>query len=83
MHSDLNCLSVVQFAVDILKVKHIIICGHNQCSGVTAAVNDLDIGICSNWLLHINDLNFRYRAQLNLIKDKGERIDKLCEINTA
>lgn len=80
IHTDLNCLSVIQYAVDVLKVEHIIICGHLDCGGIRAAVKNPDIGLINNWLLHIRDLWFRYSALLGEL-DQEEQIDKLSEIN--
>ena len=80
VHSDLNCLSVIQFAVDVLKVKHIIVCGHYGCGGVKAAMGTLGNGLIDNWLRHIKDVR-----RLNADKVEGlegdERLDKLCELN--
>ncbi|KAE8176749.1 carbonate dehydratase [Photobacterium carnosum] len=82
IHTDLNCLSVVQYAVDVLKVKHIIICGHYGCGGVTAAIENPPLGLINNWLLHIRDLYLKHRSDLgSLPRDKWD--DKLCEINVA
>lgn len=69
IHTDLNSLSVIQYAVDVLKVKHIIICGHYRCGGVRAAIENPKLGLINNWLLHIRDLYLRYRAQLDKITD--------------
>lgn len=80
IHTDLNCLSVVQYAIDVLEVEDIIICGHLDCGGIRAAVENPDLGLINNWLLHIRDLWFRYSSILgNFPADK--RMDILCEIN--
>lgn len=80
IHTDLNCLSVVQYAVDVLDIKDIIICGHLDCGGIRAAVENPDLGLINNWLLHIRDLWFRYSALLGTLPAK-KRIDTLCELN--
>ncbi|MCA2014909.1 carbonate dehydratase [Vibrio tritonius] len=82
IHTDLNCLSVVQYAVDVLKVKHIIICGHYGCGGVTAAIDNPKLGLINNWLLHIRDLYFKHRTYLDNMSGM-DRSDKLAEINVA
>src|SRR5215213_3098350 len=81
IHTDMNCLSVMQFAVDVLKVKHIIVCGHYGCGGVMAALDDTRLGLIDNWLRHIQDLAHKYQNELDRTKDYDERLDKLCEIN--
>lgn len=80
-HTDMNCLSVMQFAVEVLKVKHIIVCGHYGCGGVNAALNDSRLGLIDNWLRHIQDIMHKYRTELDSLPDKVARLDKLCEIN--
>ena len=82
IHTDLNCLSVVQYAVDVLKVKHIIICGHYDCGGTTAAIDNPQLGLINNWLLHTRDLYFKHRQYLEKMP-KEDRADKLAEINVA
>ncbi len=81
IHTDMNCLSVIQFAVDVLKVKHIIVCGHYGCGGVMAALDDTRLGLTDNWLRHIQDLAHKYQAELDDLKTYEDRLDKLCEIN--
>ena len=81
VHTDLNCLSVMQFAVDVLKVRHIIVCGHYGCSGVRAAVMKERHGLADNWLRHIQDVRQQNAAQLQSIADPAQRIDRLCELN--
>ncbi len=82
IHTDLNCLSVVQYAVDVLQVHHIIVCGHYGCGGVNAAIDNPKLGLINNWLLHIRDLYLKHRDYLSqLPRDKWA--DKLCEINVA
>ncbi|MDW1951318.1 carbonate dehydratase, partial [Vibrio sp. 812(2023)] len=82
IHTDLNCLSVVQYAVDVLKVKHIIVCGHYGCGGVNAAIDNPQLGLINNWLLHIRDLYFKHRSYLDQMPVE-DRADKLGEINVA
>jgi carbonic anhydrase len=81
VHTDFNCLSVVEFAVDLLKVKHIIVCGHYGCSGVQAAMDDLRIGIATNWLRNIQDVFHKYSTLLDGIDDPVRRAQRLCELN--
>jgi len=80
-HTDMNCLSVMQFAVEVLGVKHIIVCGHYGCGGVKAAFDDARLGLIDNWLRHIQDIMHKHRAGLDSIKAYDERLDKLCEIS--
>ena len=81
IHTDMNCLSVLQFAVDVLKVKHIIVCGHYGCGGVKAALDDTRLGLIDNWLRHIQDLMHKYQSELDKLEDYEARLDKMCEIN--
>lgn len=82
IHTDLNCLSVLQYAVDVLKIKHIIVCGHYGCGGVNAAIDNPPLGLINNWLLHIRDLFLKHRTIFgSLPREKWG--DKLCEINVA
>ena len=81
IHTDMNCLSVMQFAVDVLKVKHIIVCGHYGCGGVMAALDDTRLGLIDNWLRHIQDLAHKYQNELDKLEEYEARLDKLCEIN--
>jgi len=82
IHTDLKCLSVVQYAVDVLKVKHIIICGHYDCGGVNAAIDNPPLGLINNWLLHVRDLYLKHRTYLDAMPEQ-DKADKLCEINVA
>lgn len=81
VHSDLNCLSVMQFAVDVLRIEHIIVCGHYGCSGVSAAVRDERVGLADNWLRHLRDVHAKHEARVTAIGDDQQRIDRLCELN--
>ncbi|MBE3660083.1 carbonate dehydratase [Vibrio navarrensis] len=82
VHTDLNCLSVVQYAVDVLKVKHIIVCGHYDCGGVKASIKNPKLGLINNWLLHIRDLYLKHRNYLDFMPE-DQRADKLAELNVA
>ncbi len=81
VHTDLNCLSVIQFAVDILKVKHIIVCGHYGCSGVQATLRHDRIGLSDNWLRHVQDVRQKHEKRLASPGDEAEACDRLCELN--
>jgi carbonic anhydrase len=80
IHSDLNCLSVVQFAVEVLKVKHIIVCGHYGCGGVHAAFQNQRHGLVDNWLSHVKDVHYKHFDELKVM-DEGAAQDRLCELN--
>ena len=80
-HSDLNCLSVLQFAADVLKIKHIIVVGHYGCSGVHAALERKRIGLADNWLQHVRDVADEHRHELSSIENNEARHDRLCELN--
>ena len=80
VHSDLNCLSVIQFAVEVLKIKHIIVCGHYGCGGIKASMEDDYHGLIDNWLNHIRDVS-RFNAEALEGLDECEKLDKLCELN--
>jgi carbonic anhydrase len=81
VHSDLNCLSTLQFAVDVLKVGHVIVCGHYGCGGVQAALENRKLGLIDNWLRHVQDVMNKYEAPLSAIPDETARHDRLCELN--
>lgn len=81
VHSDLNCLSVMEFAIDSLKVKHVIVVGHYGCSGVNAAMNNLRVGIADNWLRHVQDVRNQHRALLMSLPEGPRRLDAMCELN--
>ncbi|HJV96182.1 MAG TPA: carbonate dehydratase, partial [Albitalea sp.] len=81
VHSDLNCLSVMQFAIDMLQVKHIMVVGHYGCSGVKAALLNRRIGVADNWLRHVHDVRNKHRAWLDGMPDEAMRLQALCELN--
>ena len=81
VHTDFNALSVIQFAIDRLKVKHIIVVGHYGCSGIEAAMNNVRIGIADNWIRHIKDVYDKHNRELSNIHDQHKRLDRLCELN--
>ena len=82
VHTDLNCLSVMQFAVEVLKVSHIIVCGHYGCSGVNAALHRDRIGLADNWLQHVQDVRHKHERRLECVAgDATVRCDRLCELN--
>lgn len=80
VHTDLNCLSVIQYAIDVLKVKHIMVVGHYGCGGVTAAINRQRIGLADLWLRHVQDVHAKHLARIEALPQEA-RIDKLCELN--
>jgi len=82
-HTDLNCLSVLQFAVDVLRVQHVIVCGHYGCGGVQAALARERHGLVDNWLQHVRDVGQRHRGRLDALPAGRERLDALCELNVA
>ncbi len=83
VHSDLNCLSVLQFAVDVLKVKHVIIVGHYGCKGVHAALTGVRVGLVDNWLRHVQDVNQKHERYLGTVLDERVRSEKLVELNVV
>jgi carbonic anhydrase len=80
-HSDMNCLAVMQFAVEVLSVRHVIVCGHYNCGGVKAAFDDARFGLVDNWLRHIQDTMHKYRVEIESQPGYEAQLDKLCEIN--
>jgi carbonic anhydrase len=81
VHTDLNCLSVMQFAVDVLKVEHIIVCGHYGCSGVRSALSNERLGLCDNWLRHVQDVREQHEERLGRLHERADRENRLCELN--
>ena len=81
VHADLNCLSAIQFAVEVLKVRHIIVCGHYGCGGVLAALRDDHLGLVDNWLRYVQDVKARHRAELDALSTEAEQHERLCEFN--
>ena len=81
VHTDLNCLSTIQFAVDVLRVGHIIVCGHYGCGGVLAALRDEKLGLIDNWLRHVQDVRRKHQAQLDALTTEAQRHSCLCELN--
>ena len=82
VHADLNCLAAIQFAVDLLRVEHIIVCGHYGCSGVLAALSGRRVGIADNWLRHVGDVEKKHAARLAAVPET-QRHDRLCELNVV
>jgi carbonic anhydrase len=81
VHTDLNCLSVMQFAVDILKVRHIIVCGHYGCSGVQAVLRGDRVGLSDNWLRHVQDVRQKHQKRLAALGQTPPALERLCELN--
>lgn len=81
VHTDLNCLSVMQFAVDILRVQHVIVCGHYGCGGVRAVLCQERLGLVDNWLRHVQDVRQRHEDRLLALPELEQRLDRLCELN--
>lgn len=81
VHTDLNCLSVIQYAVEVLEVKHIIVCGHYGCGGVRSAMENRDHGLIDNWLRNIKDVYRLHQERVDMLEDEKERINLLCELN--
>ena len=81
VHTDFNCLTVLQYAVEVLKVKHVIVVGHYGCGGIRAAYENADNGLIDNWLRNIKDIQHRHRARIEAIEDEEARLDLLCELN--
>jgi carbonic anhydrase len=81
VHTDLNCLSAIQFAVEALKVGHIIVCGHYGCGGVAAALHDDKLGLIDNWLRHVQDVRWKHQRQLDALESDAQRHHRLCELN--
>lgn len=81
IHTDLNCLSAIQFAVDVLRVGHIIVCGHYGCGGILAALRDEKYGLIDNWLRHVQDVKAKHKDRLETLTSESERHARLCELN--
>jgi len=81
VHTDLNCLSVVQYAVEVLRVRHVIVCGHYGCGGVRSALRDEQLGLIDNWLRHVQDVRQKHAAMLRDIAGEPGQTDRLCELN--
>ena len=81
VHSDLNSQAVIQYAVEVLKVKHVIICGHYGCGGVRASMQDQSLGLIDNWLLHIKDTYRKFKKEISKIEDEEAKVNRLCELN--
>jgi carbonic anhydrase len=81
VHADLNCLSTIQFAVEVLAIRHIIVCGHYGCGGVLAALRDNQLGLVDNWLRHVQDVRWKHQAQLEKLETEAEQHRRLCELN--
>ncbi|MDH5509170.1 MAG: carbonate dehydratase [Nitrospinota bacterium] len=83
IHTDLNCLSVIQYAVELLNIQHIIVCGHYGCGGIKAALENREHGLIDNWLRNIKDVYRYHQEQIDALKDENERFDLLCELNVV
>lgn len=83
IHTDLNCLSVIHYAINILKVKHIIVCGHYGCGGIQAAMTDERLGLTDHWIRNIRDIYYCHKNEIEKIDDPKQRLHRLCEINVA
>ena len=81
LHTDLNCMTVIQYAVDVLKVKHILVTGHYGCGGVRASMEDCQYGLIDSWIRAIRDLYYKNRELLDQLPNEEERVDRLCELN--
>ena len=83
VQTDMNCLSVMQYAVSVLKVGHIIVCGHYGCGGIAASLEERPHGLIDNWLRNVRDIYYHFEEELAAIRDPVQRIDRLCEINVV
>ena len=81
VHSDFNCLASLQYAVDVLKVEHVMVVGHYGCGGVKAALDSLELGLVDNWVCHVRDVHLRHRRLLEALPPGDARWDRLCELN--
>ncbi len=83
VHTDLNCLSVLQYGIEVLRIRHVIVCGHYGCGGVRAAMTPQPLGLIDNWLRHIRDVYMANRTELDALADPAAREARLCELNVA
>ena len=83
VHTDLNCLSVMQYAIDVLKVRHVIVCGHYGCGGVRAALRRDRLGLIDNWLRHVQDVRDKHHMQFEPLLEESAQVDRLCELNVV
>ena len=83
VHTDMNCLSVLQYGIEVLGVRHVVVCGHYGCGGIRAALQRQPLGLIDNWLRHIRDVHALHRGELDAIADEERRADRLCELNVA
>lgn len=83
VHTDMNCLSVIQYAVEVLKVKHIILCGHYGCGGIKAAMEDHEHGLIDNWLRNIKDIYRYHKIKIDSLETEKDKVDLMCELNVA
>jgi carbonic anhydrase len=83
VHADLNCLSTIQFAVEVLRISHIIVCGHYGCGGVLAALRDDKVGLADNWLRHVHDVRLKHQEQIDALADEEAKHRRLCELNVV
>jgi carbonic anhydrase len=83
VHADVNCLSAMQYAVDVLRVRHIIVCGHYGCGGVLSALRDDKLGLVDNWLRHVQDVRWKHKSTLEALRGEAERHSRLCELNVV
>lgn len=81
VHTDLNCLAVLQYAVEVLRVRRVIVCGHYGCGGVSAALEGARLGLIDNWLRHVQDVRIRYHDIVMAASDREQRLNRLCELN--
>lgn len=81
VHTDLNCLSVLQFAVDVLRVKHVMVVGHYGCGGVVSALHNERLGLIDNWLRHVQDVRLKHQLMLESLASQSQQADRLCELN--
>jgi carbonic anhydrase len=81
VHADVNCLSAIQYAVEALRVEHVIVCGHYRCGGVLAALRDDKLGLVDNWLRHVQDVRWEHEAELDKLATEAEKHNRLCELN--